>query len=651
MTNPGETPNELINETSPYLLQHAYNPVEWRPWGRGAFGKAKAEDKPVFLSVGYSTCHWCHVMARESFEDAEVAEILNRNFVPVKVDREERPDIDAVYMSVCMALTGSGGWPLTVVTDHAGKPFFAGTYFPKNGRYGMPGLVDILDAVSEKWLNDRAGLLESGEKILTHINARGVMAAADISPERLILKGAAYFKSVYDRRYGGFGKAPKFPSPHNLLFLLEAYPVLKDPACLEMAEKTLLAMAKGGIFDHIGFGFSRYSTDEKWLAPHFEKMLYDNALLITAYTAAFAVTENPVYKTVAEKTALYVEREMTSPGGGFYSAQDADSDGVEGKYYLLSPGEVSSVLGEADGHKFCAAYDITEAGNFGGKSIPNLIGRPEPDGGLAPLLPKLYEYRKKRTALRTDDKILTAWNSLMIAALADASEVFGNAGYLESAVKAARFLETNLCENGRVFTSFRAGRRTDTGFLDDYAYYIHALLKLYRRTLEADLLNRAAALAQRAVEEFFDHEDGGFYLTGAGGEVLAARPKETYDGALPSGNSVMTLDLAVLNFLTGGFGDILDRQIRFMLPRAAEAPAGHTFFLYAMLKKDFPGRKTTAVPAGPSERPRIEAALRGKGWAVILEGETAEYPLKDGETTYYVCENGVCLPPSNEVPA
>jgi hypothetical protein len=575
--------NRLKSETSPYLLQHASNPVDWYPWGSEAFDKAKREDKPVFLSIGYSTCHWCHVMAHESFEDAEAAELLNRNFVPVKVDKEERPDVDSVYMDVCVSLTGSGGWPLTAVMDSDGKPFFAGTYFPKRSRYGMPGLVEILENVNNHWQNNRALLLDSAEKITAHINSRSRKTPASLDSAALISRGIAYFKSAFDKSFGGFGKAPKFPSPHNLLFLMEAWENLGDKHCLEMAEKTLISMAKGGIFDHIGFGFSRYSTDEKWLAPHFEKMLYDNALLIMAYAKAFEITGNPLYKSVAEKTIQYINREMTHPDGGFYSAEDADSDGVEGKFYVFVPQGIKETLGEADGTRFCELYDITERGNFESKNIPNQIHLSAPDDSLLHLIPALYEYRKTRTVLHKDDKILSAWNALMIAALADASRAFGEEAHLKSAKRAASFIERNLCENDSVFTSFRDGKRTAGGVLDDYAFYIYALLKL-------DDLNRAKALTDKVIADFFDNENGGFYLTGRGSEALISRPKETHDGALPSGNSVMAMNLLSLNLLTGEYGDMFDKQVDFMLSQSAEIPGGHSFFLYSLLKRDYTER-------------------------------------------------------------
>ena len=647
--------NRLQEESSPYLLQHASNPVDWYPWGVDAFAKARRENKPVFLSIGYSTCHWCHVMARESFEDAKVADLLNRHFVSVKVDKEERPDIDSIYLNACMALTGSGGWPLTVIMDHSGRPFFAGTYFPKQSRYGRPGLLELLEVINDEWQKERPKLLAFAEEITAQINQQieNNDSKVRLKPEEfpgLVQQAIAYDQARFDRYYGGFGSAPKFPTPHNLLFLLEAYENFHDPSCLEMAEKTLLAMAKGGIFDQIGFGFSRYSTDDKWLAPHFEKMLYDNALLIMAYTRAYEITKNPVYKTVAENTILWVKREMTDPGGGFYSAQDADSDGVEGKYYLFRPKEITSLLGEALGQAFCRLYDISDSGNFEGGSIPNQIIQTDFTDRMSPHLPKLYEYRKERTKLHRDDKILTAWNALIIAALADASVVFANEEYLAMAKRAAGFIERNLCQGDLVFSGFREGQRSGSGFLDDYAYYIYALLRLYYVSLAPDHLERAQVLTQKVIADYFDPQKGGFYLAGRSGEPLISQIKETYDGALPSGNSAMALDLIILNILSGGYGEIMSKQLDFMASQAADLPGAHSFFLYGLLKKDFGGRKITAVLAEPAQRAQIESLLRGKAWTMILDKETAEYRLKDSKTTYYVCEQNTCHLPQSELP-
>jgi len=407
--------NRLQHETSPYLLQHAHNPVDWYPWGEEAFRKAKSEDKPVFLSIGYSTCHWCHVMAHESFEDEEAAEILNRHFISIKVDKEERPDVDSIYMAFCQAFTGSGGWPTSIFMTPDQKPFFAGTYFPKRSRGRMIGFQEVLEAIHEKWESDREALLQQADHLLSHLKQDEAKEAA-LSDE-LIESAVRIYKRIYDRKNGGLGPAPKFPTPHNLLFLMTYHERYGDETCLRMAQHTLTQMYRGGLFDHIGFGFCRYSTDERYLAPHFEKMLYDNALLMMAYCQAYTITKKPLYLDIAEKTATYILREMTNPQGGFYSAQDADSEGEEGKYYLFTPEEIVRILGKKEGEAFCRHFDITPSGNFEGKSIPNLLHSAPEDKAFEPFLEQIYAYRKERHALHLDDKILTTWNALMIAAL------------------------------------------------------------------------------------------------------------------------------------------------------------------------------------------------------------------------------------------
>ncbi|MBR2086501.1 MAG: thioredoxin domain-containing protein, partial [Oscillospiraceae bacterium] len=410
--------NHLKNETSPYLLQHAENPVDWYPWGEETFSRAAAEDKPVFLSVGYSTCHWCHVMAHESFENPGIAGILNRHFISVKVDREERPDIDSVYMAVCQALTGSGGWPMSVFLTPEKKPFFAGTYFAPQV------FASLLERISSLWQENRTGLLESADSVTEQIR---LSDGQDEPCEDADLIGQAMqtFRRSFDPKYGGFGGAPKFPTPHSLLFLLLYGSLHSDAGALEMAEKTLTQMRLGGIFDQIGGGFSRYSTDRQYLVPHYEKMLYDNALLITAYAAAYHLTQNRLYLQTAEQTAQYVLREMTSPEGGFYSAQDADSEGEEGKFYTFSLSEILDVLGEEQGSRFAECYNVTAQGNFEGKNIPNLLQTGHIPEEFADALQTLYDYRKARTALHLDDKILLSWNALMIAALCALYRVSG----------------------------------------------------------------------------------------------------------------------------------------------------------------------------------------------------------------------------------
>ena len=638
-------PNHLQHETSPYLLQHAENPVDWYPWGEAAFRRAREEDKPVFLSIGYSTCHWCHVMAHESFEDAEIAEILNRYFVSVKVDREERPDIDSIYMAVCLAFTGSGGWPTSIFMTAEQKPFFAGTYFPKSGWGGRPGLRELLLVIHEKWETDRTTLLRQADAVVSALEqGGGEPGTADAG---LLDSAVLLYKQTYDRKNGGFGDAPKFPTPHNLLFLLTYYERRRDAACLEMAERTLVQMYRGGLFDHIGFGFCRYSTDGRFLVPHFEKMLYDNALLILAYCKAYAVTNKTLYLEIAEKTAAYVLREMTSPEGGFYSAQDADSDGEEGKYYLFTPEEITGLLGQTDGEAFNRRFGISGTGNFEGKNIPNLLNSEPQDNTFDGLLEKVYQYRKKRCALHLDDKVLTSWNALMTAALCRLYRVSGKAMYLTAAKRAEDFIQKYLWENGRLFVSFRAGRRGAKGFLDDYAAYLYAQLALYEATLEQEHLDLAERLCGDVLASFRDGENGGFYLYGSDSETLLLRPKETYDGAIPSGNSMMAWNLVRLAQLTSdrGYEREAERQLNFLAADAEQYPAGYAMFLLALLDWESPPPKVTVVLAGQEKKFTVppDAVAR------LLSGPTKEFPLKDGKTTFYVCRNQSCLPPVNDL--
>ena len=651
MSNPEKAANRLMNEVSPYLLQHATNPVDWYPWGEEAFAKAKREDKPVFLSIGYSTCHWCHVMAHESFEDAAVAEILNTHFVSVKVDREERPDIDSIYMAVCQAFTGSGGWPTSIFLTPDKKPFFAGTYFPKHSRSGSPGLIELLTVIQEKWEQDRDALLASADSVVTHLNRRqDAHADAD---EALLDAATAQYRQSYDETYGGFGSAPKFPAAHNLLFLLTYYEKHGDRDALRMAETTLTQMYRGGLFDHVGYGFCRYSTDRAFLVPHFEKMLYDNALLMLACCKAHAVTKKPLYREIAERTATYVLREMTSPTGGFYSAQDADSEGVEGKYYVFTPSEIIKLLGEEDGEAFNRRYGITDSGNFEGKSIPNLLPDRDADAAHAALIPKVYEYRRSRTQLRLDDKILTAWNGLMIAAMCGLYRAGGDEKYLAAAQAAQRFIESDLCKGDTLFVSIRNGRRGAPGFLCDYAYYIFALLALYEATLDEQYLRRAASVTGKTVSDFYDAEDGGFYLYGNGGEPLILRPKETYDGAMPSGNSVMAYNLVRLHQIGSDAGSetLVQSQLSFLSGAAKQYPIGHAMFLTALSDFLLPPPRITVVCKEKADRESLARSLPYDAAVSVLDAPTAEYPLKDDKTTFYVCKAHSCLPPVNSLEA
>ena len=640
--------NRLANETSPYLLQHKDNPVEWYPWCDEAFERAKREDKPIFLSIGYSACHWCHVLAHESFEDEEIAALLNKYFISIKVDKEERPDIDSVYMAVCQAFTGSGGWPTSIFMTSDQKPFFAGTYFPKNSRGGMVGFRELLLAIHEKWLSDRDMLLRDSEKIIRHLNSSETVS--NISDIDITHLAVSQYERIYDEKYGGFGRAPKFPTPDNLLFLLDYHERYKTTSCLNMVEHTLMQMYRGGMFDHIGFGFCRYSTDKKFLVPHFEKMLYDNALLILAYCKAYTVTKKEIYLEIAEKTATYILHEMTSSEGGFYSSQDADSEGEEGKYYLFTPDEITKILGVEDGAHFNRHYDITDTGNFEGKNIPNLLKSDPLDKSFEPFLPVLDDYRKKRTALHRDEKILTSWNSLMISAMCELYLVSGKEIYLSAAQNADRFIQKYLCDGDTLYVSFHMGKRGMKGFLDDYSAYIFAQLSLYRATLEDEYLKRAKRLCDKAISDFGDNT-GGFYLYGKDHEELILRPKETYDGAIPSGNSLMAYNLVRLSFLTDEerYKSATERQLDFLAQSASQYPTNHAMFLRALLEYEKPPMKITVATDETTDRCTLPLAFPSNAIVILLEAPTKEYPLKNGKTTYYVCRGHSCLPPTNDL--
>ncbi len=639
--------NRLKNETSPYLLQHKDNPVDWYPWGDEAFEKAKTEDKPIFLSIGYSACHWCHVFAHESFEDEEIADILNKNFISIKVDKEERPDIDSVYMTVCQAFTGSGGWPTSIFMTGDQKPFFAGTYFPRTSHAGMIGFRELLLAIQDKWVSDRESLLKHSDAIVQHLN--NSQHPTDTEDLNLPELAVSHYEQLFDEKYGGFGRAPKFPAPHNLLFLFDYYVRYKKASCLFMAEKTLFAMYRGGMFDHIGFGFCRYSTDNKFLVPHFEKMLYDNALLILAYCKAYTVTKNKLYLEIAEKTASFIIRDMTSPGGGYFSSYDADSEGEEGKYYMFSPNEINKLLGKEKGELFNRRFDITQTGNFEGKSIPNLLKSDPDDKSFEAILPLIEDYRKKRSALHCDEKILTSWNSLMIAAMCELFLISKNEKYLNSAKYADDFLQKNLFDGDTLYVSFHLGKSGTRGFLDDYASYIFAQLSLYRVTLEQKYYLRAKALCDKVITDFSDG-DGGFYLYSNKHEKLILRPKETYDGAIPSGNSLMFYNLVRLSLMTDEdkYKKAVQLQLDFLTPYASQAPTGYAMFLKGYLEHTKPPMKITVVLDGNTEKNNVALSLPSDAIVILAEKATDEYPLKNGVTTYYACHGNRCLPPTNK---
>lgn len=658
--------NRLISEKSPYLLQHAHNPVDWYPWGDEAFSKAKSENKPVFLSIGYSTCHWCHVMAHESFEDAEVAAALNRDFISVKVDREERPDIDAVYMKVCQALTGSGGWPLTVFLAPDGKPFWAGTYLPKSARYGQPGLTELLNIVAYQWKNGRQKLLQTGEAIVSALNRPDGENRKEAGPDKKMLRDAfGWYCRNFDAQWGGFGTAPKFPAAHNLLFLLRYSVLEQNQKAREMAEHTLVQMYRGGIFDHIGGGFSRYSTDERWLVPHFEKMLYDNALLAQAYGEAFRLTRRPLYSYAARRTFDYVLRELGDGSEGFACGQDADSDGVEGKFYGFTPEELRNALGEAEGKAFCQWFGISAEGNFEGKSIPNLLANPmfeEENPQMGVFCEKLRDFRRKRAGLHRDDKVLTAWNALMIAALADGSGILREPAYLAAAKNARNFLTGHVAgENGRLFARWRDGEAAHAGHLDDYAFCAFAFLKLYEASFDAEDLECAAAVAGRMRDLFFDAQNGGFYLTASDAEALISRPKELYDGAMPSGNSIAAQVLTGLFKLTGQpeWQRTADKHLAYLAAEAEEHPAAHSAALAAFADVLYPSQElvcTTSEESAPAELSALLSEMPARVFTVVktranqerlarIAPYTAAYPIPQSGAAYYPCRNGICGAP------
>lgn len=642
--------NQLKNTTSPYLLQHAENPVNWYPWCKEAFEKAKFEDKPIFLSIGYSTCHWCHVMAHESFEDEKTAEILNRNYISIKVDREERPDIDSVYMTVCQAFTGNGGWPMSIFMTWDKKPFFAGTYFPPKSHYGMSGFPDLLNVIASQWSNNRRKLLQSAEQIISHLkNER--LNNSNKSDENLIEQAIKIFSHSFDGINGGFGSAPKFPAPHNLLFLMLYAKQNQDSDVLKMVEKTLMQMRKGGIFDHIGYGFSRYSTDKFFLVPHFEKMLYDNALLIISYSVAYRLTNNKVYLDAAEKTAEYILREMTSPDGGFYSAQDADSEGVEGKYYTFTLNEILDILGEKKGRKFAKIFDITSGGNFEGVNIPNLLKSNNLPSNFSEEISKLYVYRRNRTKLHLDDKILLSWNLMMIVALSMLYRISHNEKYLNAAVNTQKFIEKNLCDHTQLYTSWRDGKRSEKSFLDDYAYYITALIELYNTILDRSYLEKAEQLCTEAVKRFYDHKNCGFYLSESANAELFMNPKETYDGAIPSGNSVMAYNFVRLYQLTENekYHEFSEKQLEFLSSQSNDYPAGHCMFLLAKMLYENPPEHIIVVLKNQSDLEKIKENIPFLTNISVIQ-ERNEYPLLNEKTTYYICKKYVCLPPTNDFP-
>jgi uncharacterized protein YyaL (SSP411 family) len=672
-------PNRLIHEKSPYLQQHAYNPVDWYPWGEEAFQKAIKDNKPVFLSIGYSTCHWCHVMEYESFEDEEVAKILNENFVSIKVDREERPDLDNIYMAVCQAMTGTGGWPLSIFLTPEKKPFFAGTYFPKTERFGNPGFIAILKKISDLWKRDREKVVSSSEQVTDVLQSMAVSKPGEILTVETLQRAYEQLGNSFDPIYGGFGTTPKFPTPHNYTFLLRWWKRSGDPAALEMVEKTLERMGRGGIYDHLGGGFHRYATDEYWLVPHFEKMLYDQALLSMAYIEAYQATGKTFYADIVRGIFTYVLRDMTSPEGGFYSAEDADSEGVEGKFYVWTPDEIVKILGEKEGKIFCDYYDVSREGNFEDKNILHVDKSLDAFTKLSGLKieelktllnnarQKLFAEREKRIRPHKDDKILTSWNGLMIAALAKGAQALHEQGYVQAALHAGDFILNTLRQNdGTLLRRYRLGEASIPGYLDDYAYFVWGLLDLYEATFEVKYLKTALELNNQMLDYFWDEKGGGLFFSGVKNEKLIAKTKEIYDGAMPSGNSVALLNILRLGRMTGNMEleKISEQIIKSFGETINQYPSGYTQFLCGL---DFAlGPTKEIVIAGEPDMNDTKQILReiwkrflprkvlllhsmkDKSFEEIAKFTKEQNPI-DGRATAYICENYACKTPATDM--
>ncbi|MFC0015660.1 MULTISPECIES: thioredoxin domain-containing protein [Allobacillus] len=669
-------PNRLINEKSPYLLQHAYNPVDWYPWGEEAFDQAKKENKPIFLSIGYSTCHWCHVMAHESFEDEETAKLLNERFISIKVDREERPDVDSVYMKICQQMTGHGGWPMSVFMTPDHIPFYAGTYFPPKGRYGLPSFQDVVKQLYETYQNDPKQIKDVTASVERAIERSQLKASEQRLDQTAVHRGYELFTRLYDETYGGFGGAPKFPAPQNILFLLNYYNQTNNEQALQMAEHTLQAMANGGLWDHVGFGFTRYATDEKWLVPHFEKMLYDQAFLLMAYTEAYQVTRNPFYQQISEQIIQFVKREMTSEEGFFYSGIDADSEGQEGKYYVWSYEEVYQILGEQLGDLYTDAYQITKQGNFEGKNIPHLIDVDlkqvaerhqlsvhEISKQLEEARNLLLNEREKRIYPHVDDKMLTSWNAMMITALLKAAKAYQQPEYTDMASQALTFIEENMYQNSRLMARYREKDVKYKAYLDDYAYLAWAYLEYYEIDFDLTYLQIAKQLMDELFTLFWDDQEGGFFFYGDDGETLIDREKEIQEGAIPSGNSVAGVLLARLGSLTGesNYIEKLEAMYHLFYPTVQKHPYVTSFFLQSLLMTDFPSKEIVLLGNKEADsfnefiqhyqqsyNPQL-SLIAGNATELVKVAPFAEgYRQINGQTTIFVCENFSCQVPTTD---
>jgi uncharacterized protein len=667
--------NRLIHEKSPYLLQHAHNPVDWYPWGEEAFEKSKKENKPIFLSIGYSTCHWCHVMEHESFENEAIAKIMNADFVCIKVDREDRPDVDQIYMSAVMALTGQGGWPLNVFLTPELKPFYGGTYFAPDARYGRPGFPVVLEDIARVWKTQPDQVEKAGKQLAEMLNNPNKDSSGGALTEAVIKEALHNLEQGFDPREGGFRGAPKFPPSMALQFLLRVYQKTRNKSLLPMVELTLDKMARGGIYDQVGGGFSRYSTDDEWLVPHFEKMLYDNALLSRAYLEAYQVTGKEEYARTAREIFTYLFRDMTDKEGGFYSAEDADSEEEEGKFYVWTPAELKKTLGDKDGTDFCKLYGVTEGGNFEGHNILHLKGSlpdslkalGKDDKWWESARATVLTERSKRIRPHLDDKILTAWNSLMISSLAYGYQILGDPQYLQAAEKASDFISRNLFSEGRLLASYRLGPSNVQGYIDDYAFFQEAQLNLYESTFNPAYLKKAIDLEKDMVRLFWDDQAGGYFFTGSDqkdAKRLLTRTKEAYDGVIPSGNSVAALNDYRLAEFTGQkeYRDRADTILKAFSGLLARGGANFSKMLQAF-QFDFYGPAEIFV-VGPREDSQKMIQLLWKTYLpnkVMVFAEdslgnalgslvpwTQGRPSQKGKPTVYVCRNFQCQLPATD---
>ena len=666
--------NNLIHETSPYLLQHAENPVEWYSWNDTALEKAKKENKPIFLSVGYSSCHWCHVMAHESFENDEIAKIMNENFVNIKVDREERPDLDDIYQKVCQMATGQGGWPLSVFLTPDQKPFYVGTYFPVLDSYGRPGFGSILRQLSQAWKEKPRDIEQAAQKFIDGLQQTESVKSSSKIEQSILDEAAINLLQMGDVTYGGFGSSVKFPNAANISFLFRYGKITGIHKFTDFSLTTLKKMAKGGIFDQIGGGFHRYSTDSKWLVPHFEKMLYDNALIPINYIEAYQITKNEFYLDVMKQTLDFVLREMTSPEGGFYSALDADSEGVEGKYYVWKKSEIKQILGD-DAEVFCLYYDVTDGGNWEGNNIlcNNIsistvafnFGKTEEQIKeiLTRSSKKLLAEREKRIRPGLDDKVLTSWNALMITAFAKGYQISQESKYLDAAENCVKFIEKNLFDGEQLLRTYKDGKSKIQGYLDDYSYFVNALLDVFEITSNPKYLNLAKKLAHYVVDHFWDSENNSFFMTADNHEKLIIRPKSNYDLSVPSGNSVSAFVLLKLYHITheNNFLDVATKLLESQAQMAAENPFGFGFFLntmYLYLKKPTEitilNTKNKELCKSIYEKFIPESIIVSVNYSDNLDS-LQKYPFFEGKnfdenkTQVFVCKNFTCSLPLEKI--